>query len=232
MKKALTGSAAPNRIQRPGPQVRTAFLSALIFGLFCHGTGLLNKLSHQDDIANLFGFGATITSGRWMLHVLSWLEGLLFGTGNASLPLYNGLISILCVSAVCALLTDLLRIRSRVYSALLGGVMIAFPVMAVLFSYMFTSHPYMIGLLMMTLCGWLICKDTPWWLKAAGVLLGGASVGVYQAFLPILLSLFLIDDLMELTEEKKPGRCCGESGFRRCAPRACCWSTLPRTAFS
>ena len=205
MKKALTGSAILSRIQRPGPQVRIAFLSALIFGLFCHGMGLLNKLSHQDDIANLFGFGATITSGRWMLHVLSWLEGLFFGTGNASLPLYNGLLSILCVSAVCALLTDLLRIRSRVYSALLGGVMIAFPVMAVLFSYMFTSHPYMIGLLMMTLCGWLISKETPWWLKTAGVLLGGASVGVYQAFLPILLSLFLIDDLMELTEEKKPG---------------------------
>ena len=88
--------------------------------------GLLNKLSHQDDIANLFGFGATITSGRWMLHVLSWLEGLFFGTGNASLPLYNGAISILCVGASCALLVDLLRIRNRVYCALMGSLMVDF----------------------------------------------------------------------------------------------------------
>ena len=79
MKKEQTAHAVRRWIQRPGAQVWTAFWSTLVFGLFCHGMGLLNKLSHQDDIANLFGFGATITSGRWMLHVLSWLEGLFFG---------------------------------------------------------------------------------------------------------------------------------------------------------
>ena len=206
MKKEQTAHAVRRWIQRPGAQVWTAFWSTLVFGLFCHGMGLLNKLSHQDDIANLFGFGATITSGRWMLHVLSWLEGLFFGTGNASLPLYNGAISILCVGASCALLVDLLRIRNRVYCALMGSLMVAFPVMAVLFSYMFTSHPYMIGLLMMTLCGWLICKETPWWLKVVGVVLGSASVGVYQAFLPMLPTIFLIDDLMKLKRGKEIGK--------------------------
>ena len=206
MKKEQTAHAVRRWIQRPGAQVWTAFWSTLVFGLFCHGMGLLNKLSHQDDIANLFGFGATITSGRWMLHVLSWLEGLFFGTGNASLPLYNGAISILCVGASCALLVDLLRIRNRVYCALMGSLMVAFPVMAVLFSYMFTSHPYMLGLLMMTLCGWLICKETPWWLKVVGVVLGSASVGVYQAFLPMLPTIFLIDDLMKLKRGKEIGK--------------------------
>ena len=96
-------------IGRISPQTRAVFLSVLIFGLFSHGTGLLNKLSHQDDIANLFGFGATVTSGRWMLHILCWLENLLFGTGNASLPLFNGMVSFFCVAGVCALLADLLN---------------------------------------------------------------------------------------------------------------------------
>ena len=182
-------------------QSRIAFLSALLFGLFAHGMGLFNKLSHQDDIANLFGFGATITSGRWMLHLLSWLEGLLFGTGNTSLPLYNGLVSILCVGAVSALLVDLLKIRNRVYCALLGCLMISFPVITALFSYMFTSHPYMIGLLMAVFCAYLICLESPWWLKAFAILLGGASIGVYQAFLPVILSVLLIDDIMRLSEE-------------------------------
>ena len=45
-------------------QARLSFFCVLFFGLFSHGMGLLNKLSHQDDIANLFSFGATITSGR------------------------------------------------------------------------------------------------------------------------------------------------------------------------
>ena len=189
--------------KRNGLQARVSLFSALLFGLFCHGMGLFNKLSHQDDIANLFGFGATITSGRWMLHLLSWLEERLFGTGNSSLPLYNGLVSMLCVGMVCVLLVDLLKIRNHLYCALLGCLMIAFPVMTALFSYMFTSHPYMIGLLMMTFCGWLICREVPWWLDVFAVVLGGASIGVYQAFLPILLAIFLIDDIMKMTTEKR-----------------------------
>ncbi len=199
------------------PQVRAAFFGAVLFGLFCHGTGLTNKLSHQDDIANLFGFGATVTSGRWMLHVLCWLEGIFFGTGNASLPLFNGLVSILCVALSCALLVSLLKIRSRVYAALAGGLMIAFPVMAVLFSYMFTSHPYMAGLLMTVLAAYLICRETPWWAKALAVGLGAASIGVYQGFIPVLLAVFLAYDILETAPGEKPG-----SILRRAAVQALC----------
>jgi len=164
--------------------------------------GILNKLSHQDDIANLFGFGATITSGRWMLHILSWLENLIFGTGNASLPLFNGIISILCVGLTCALLIDLLKIRSKVFQVLMSCLMISFPVMAVLFSYMFTSHPYMIGLFMMALCAYLICKETPWWVKVPAIMLGSASIGIYQAFIPVLLAILLIYNIMKLIDEE------------------------------
>ena len=188
---------------RISSQARVSFFCVLIFGLFSHGMGLLNKLSHQDDIANLFGFGATITSGRWMLHILSWLEELLFGTDNTSLPLYNGLISILCVGAVCMLLVELLKIRSKVYCGLLGCLLVTFPVMTALFSYMFTSHPYMLGLLMMTVSASLICSETSWWLKAFASILGGAAVGVYQAWLPILLAIILIYDIIMVTEKEQ-----------------------------
>ena len=184
-------------------QARLSFFCVLFFGLFSHGMGLLNKLSHQDDIANLFSFGATITSGRWMLHVLSWLEALLFGTGNASLPFYNGLISVFCVGAVCILLVDLLKIRNKVFCALLGCFLIAFPVLTALFSYMFTSHPYMIGLLMMMIGAYLICRETVWWMKGAAVILVGASIGVYQAWLSVLLAVLLIYDIIELSEKER-----------------------------
>ena len=190
---------------RISPDARIAFFSAMVFGLFCHGTGLFNKLSHQDDIANLFTYGATITSGRWMLHTLSWMEGLLFGTGNTSLPLYNGMLSILCVGASAALLAELFEIRNRVYCALLGALMSAFPVMTALFSYMFTSHPYMIGLLMMVFCAYLVCRETCWWMKIPAIVLGGASIGVYQAFLPVLLAAFLIDDIRRISGKEKTG---------------------------
>lgn len=202
---------------RNNPQALAALAGAVLFGFFAHGTGLLNKLSHQDDIANLFGFGATITSGRWMLHLLSWMEGLLFGTGNTSLPLYNGILSLLCVGAVCALLSDLLKIRNPVYCALMGCLLAAFPTMAALFSYMFTSHPYMIGLVMATAAAYLICRDTPWWAKMIAAALGGASIGVYQAFLPVILSVILIYDFMDMKAEEPLG-----AFFRRAGVQILC----------
>ena len=189
------------------PRVRVTFLSALLCGLAAHGTGLMNKISYQDDIYNLFGFGATVTSGRWMLHILAWLEGLLFGTGNTSLPLFNGLVSLVCVGLAGGMLVHLMQIRRRVYCALLGCVMAVFPVLTALFAYMFTSHPYLIGMLMMTVSACLICREGPWWSRLAGILLGGASIGVYQAFLPLLPSVILMYDLKMLTrgEEKIGG---------------------------
>ena len=49
---------------------KTAFSGAMILGLLAQGMALLNKFSWHDDIFSLFLTGDTITSGRWMLHVL------------------------------------------------------------------------------------------------------------------------------------------------------------------
>ena len=35
-------------IRKIPPQVKAAFWGAVLLGLFAHGTGLLNKFSHQD----------------------------------------------------------------------------------------------------------------------------------------------------------------------------------------
>ena len=151
--------------------VRTVFFSALFFGIISQGTGLLNKYSRFDDIHYLFDMGGTVVLGRWMLHVVGWLEGLFYGTGNTSLPLFNGLLSIAMIGAAGGLLADLLEIRKTVYCVLLGCLLVAFPFLTALFAYMFTSHYYMLGLLMTVLCASLICRRNSWWLKAAAVLL-------------------------------------------------------------
>ncbi len=191
-------------MRKISPQVRAVFLGALLFGLFSQGMGLFNKFSHHDDVAILFDMGTTVSSGRWTLQIFAWLEGVFYGTGNTSLPLFNGLISLLLLGAVGGLLVSLLRIRNTVHCALLGCLMTAFPVITSLFAYMFTSHAYMTGLLMMTLSACLICGKTPWWAKLLGVGIGGAGVGIYQAYLSVFASILLLDNIMELTERDEP----------------------------
>ena len=194
----------PNtQIRRISPGARAAFFGAVLFGLISQGMGLFNKFSWHDDIFTLFLTGATITSGRWMLHVLAELEILIFGDGHYSLPLMNGLFSLICIGVSAGLIAQLLKIRKSVYCVLLGAVMAAFPVVTALFGFMFTVSYYMLAALMIVTGAYLICTAGRWQFKAAGVVLAGCSVGIYQAFLPMLLSVILLYDLMILAEEEE-----------------------------
>ena len=200
MERKETPNLIISAVRKISPQIRAVFLGVLVFGLLAQGMGLFNKFSHHDDVAILFDMGTTVSSGRWTLQVLTWLEGLFYGTGSTSLPLFNGTISLLCIGAVGGLLISLLKIENRVFCFLLGGVMAAFPFVTALFAYMFTSHAYMIGLLMMAVSAFLICRRTPWWGKVIAVGIGGAGVGIYQAFLPFFVGMILLDNIMELAE--------------------------------
>ena len=189
--------------KKVSPQVRAVLLGTVLFGLFSQGMGLFNKFSHHDDVAILFDMGTTVSSGRWMLQVLTWLEARFYGTGNTSLPLYNGMLSLLLLGTAGGLLVHLLKIRNSVLCFLLGCVMVSFPFVTSLFAYMFTSHPYLLGLLMMTASAFLICRGKNWWQKMIGVGLGGAGTGIYQAFLPFMVSVILLYNVMELSESQE-----------------------------
>ncbi len=187
--------------EKLSPRMLAALAGVFLFGLIAHGMGMLNKYSYHDDIFALFGTGTTIASGRWMLHVLGWLETLLFGDGHFSLPLMNGLFSIACAAGVTCLLIDLLKIENPVYCAGMGCLIVSFPTMTGLFGYMYTVPYYLLAMLMMAGSAVLICRADKWWAKVLAVGMGACSVGVYQAFLPLLLSIPLLYD-MALAAEK------------------------------
>ncbi|MBQ8072547.1 MAG: glucosyltransferase domain-containing protein [Clostridia bacterium] len=201
----MTRESRPGKrfFRQPGGPARAAFLGALIGGLVAQGMGLFNKFSWHDDIFQLFGTGATITSGRWMLQVLMEAEDLLFG-GHCSLPLLHGFFALLCVGASAGLMVALLRIRRPPLCALLGAVMAAFPMVTALFGFIFTAPAYSLALLMITAGAYLLCAEGRWGWKIPGILLCVCSVGTYQAFLPLLLSLLLLSDLRMLAEGERP----------------------------
>ena len=187
------------------PRMKWTFLSCLIFGLAAHGMGLLNKFSVHDDIVCLFWTGSSISSGRWMLHVIGWLETLLLWENQASLPVFNGLFALGCIGAAACLLVWLLDLRRLSLCVGLSFVLTAFPVIAGLFGYMFTLPYYMLAMLMTVAGVCLICRGN-WWRKGLGILLGCCAAGIYQTFLPLLLSLTLIWDLRLISErDEKPG---------------------------
>ena len=108
-------------------QYKYAFLSTILFGILSQGMGLFNKFSVSDDINYFFNGGDPLPFGRWMLYILRKSEKLFYGDGLFSLPLINGLLSIICIGVSVCLLIDLFDLQSEYLCVLLGGAAVSVP---------------------------------------------------------------------------------------------------------
>lgn len=175
-------------------------MSTFLWGLFAHGMMLFNKYSFHDD-AGLFTIGQTYNVGRWMLGIFDTCSKWLFGSGHYSTPLFHGIVTILCVAGCSILLVDLFQIRNRRLIIGLSGLMIVFPAVTSSFGYMFTTPYYFIGTLMGVWGGCLSCKYNKWYLYLTGLFLMACAVGVYQANIPMHVSLILLYMVKKVSEK-------------------------------
>ena len=172
-------------------QYKIAFLSTIVFGFLSQGMGIFNKYSYSDDIGGLFTLGATVTSGRWMLELVSKLEKLIFGDGTFSMPIINGIISFIYIGIAACLIVSLFEIENKTLCACLGGIMIVFPTITGLFGYMFTLPSYMLGMLLGVIGAYIVCKNNNWKI-VFGIIFMTLCVGIYQAFIPFIIGIFVI----------------------------------------
>lgn len=183
---------------------KAAFLSVFIVGIFAHGMALFNKFSYHDDICNEFGVGMTCNLGRWALELFGNFESALFGDGNYSIPLYIGFISFILIGISACFIINIIDVHSDLGSAFIGGIMVAFPVITGLFGFVYTLHFYMLALLFGTTGAWLILKCNSWYKVLLGVVLIAVSVGLYQAYLPTIITVLWIYMLRLALEGEKP----------------------------
>ncbi len=170
---------------------KCAISSTFIIGVISQGMGLFNKYSVHDDPLN-YGVGATYTSGRWMLDILANVESIFYGDGHYSLPAYNGFLAIFLIALSACLIIKTIDIESPFLCSFIAGIMVCFPVITSIFGYMFTLHFYMMALFLGILGAHCICKSDKWYIWCIGVILMGASVGIYQAFIPVIITLILL----------------------------------------
>lgn len=191
----------------------TAGLAALLCGTGVHLFGLVNILHNYDDIAQLpAGYGAGVTSGRWLLSLLGDLMDKL--GGNYNLPLVNGVLFLAMIGLAAGLLADIFGIRNRVHAALLGVVMAVFPSAFSTLLFRYTAAYYGLGIVLAVLAAWTPERVKFGWLLSA--LCTACSMGIYQAYAPITITVFLLRLLqLELAGEgtgnvvRRGLSCCG-----------------------
>lgn len=174
-------------------RTKVTFISGILFGIAAHGTAIFNKLSYHDDAAALFGLGLTLKSGRWMLDLLGRIQlyTLFGGISLYSTNTFNALVSILFIAAAACIAVEFFDIKNLLLCSVLSAYMVCFPVVTGLFAFMFTAPDYMLGLLMMTAGVYLVCtrKTIPSFI--AGITLQACAIGVYQAWIPLGLGLYV-----------------------------------------
>ena len=180
-----------DKLRKMDVRYKTAVISAFLWGIASQGMGLFNKFSVHDDLMN-YDVGSSYPSGRWMLGLLGDFERWIFKSGHFSLPLFNGLLAIALIAVSAALIVRMLEIKNLFFCMFIGGLMSSFPVITSLFGFMFTLHFYMISLLFAVGGVYCLCVGGKWYHALAGIVLIGSSLGIYQAFFPVALTLTLM----------------------------------------
>lgn len=178
-------------------EFKTAFLSAILFGLVAHVYMFTNKLPNFDDLEYLDKFGTTFRYGRWFL----WLVGatayhleLVF-----SLPWMNGLLTLLLLAISAGIVAELLGMKSKVANVLVGAALVVFPSWTVTFFYMFTAPYYGFAVLLAVLSVYFTVRYKKGIVISA--LLMACSLGIYQAYLPFTATLYVVLLFAMLYEE-------------------------------
>lgn len=186
--------------EKTSVQYKYTFLGTIIFGILSQGMGLFNKYSLHDDVQYFFHQDNVLRWGRWALHVLIKAEQHIFGDGNYSIPVINGSVVILCIAFSVCLLVDLFQIKSTMLCLLTAGVAVAFPGVTSLMGHMYTAHFYALALFFSVLGPWLILKKAKWYMILPGIASMVISAGIYQAYIPVMLSIFLFYLIKQFAE--------------------------------
>lgn len=177
---------------RISPAFWLAFLSACVTGFLTHLYLLTNLLPNHDSIHSTFSNNDVLSSGRWSAQLLSSFSTYF------QLPVVIGLISILALAVTAGLTVRILRLSNPVHIVLASALLVTFPSISAIFSYLFTADAYFLALMLNALGVYCAQRYRRGWMLAIPLLT--VACGTYQAFICYAIGLFLLDCVFLLLE--------------------------------
>lgn len=175
--------------------------STFIFGLAVHLFGIVNVLHNHDDISEQpAGVGTTLTSGRWFLEILSKLFKNNF-EGNYNLPYFNGILFLILIAVSAGFLVSVFKIKNRFLGSVIGMILISFPSAVSTLFFKYTAAYYGLAILLSVLAVWFLKKYKFGF--PLSCLCVALALGIYQAYLPLTASIFVLLLIKESLEEQK-----------------------------
>lgn len=174
------------------------FVATIIIGLLTHMFILTNKLLSHDEIQCLYSKGLTFEIGRWGLELIKYIFP------SFSMQWYNGIITLIVIALASCFVAKILNVNSKLKQCLIGGIMITYPSITCTLMYMFTANSYGVAILLAVLCVYFALKSEQ---KKVNILFSVIclvlSVSIYQAYISLAATLFILLLLKECINEKK-----------------------------
>ena len=181
---------------------RATLVSSMLWGALAHMYMMANKLPNHDDITSMRGYGTGYPSGRWFLALMG--DAVKNMLGNYSLPWFNGLLTILLITAAACVFNSIFEIRSTWGCILVSGIMVTFPAVTCMMNFMCTAWFYGVAILL-ALCS---CRAiVRGWYGFWGGILGIACVtGIYQSFFMLVSGVLLLYLIARCMDERVTAR--------------------------
>ena len=170
---------------------KVILLSSYVWGLIAHGMASFNHFFFHDDIGYLWYRADIIDQGRWMCDILTVMLNLLFGAPDYLHPELLTFIHFFVISVVVYVIIRFLEIENRFLCILVTGAAIVYPSVTTLFGYM-NAILYFSMSLLFAIIGSVLCCDNKPQKMVIGIFLIVLSLGIYQAYLPFVVSVFLL----------------------------------------
>ena len=166
-----------------------SILVSFLAGLAVHMFGLVNTMHNPDDISmQPGGFGVGLSSGRWFLECLGRLCAKLLGGYN--LPWLNGILFLALIAVSVGFLVSTFDVQSHKIAAAIGLIFITYPSVTATMMYRFTVVYYGLAILLAILAVWFLVKYRYGFFLS--VLCTALALGIYQAYLPLSISLLVL----------------------------------------
>lgn len=178
-------------------------LGTLFFFLAANGFILFNYVPQHDSLNYISNFSGNweLMLGRFFLPVYGYFHG------EMTVPLLTGIVSMICLSIITYILTDLFEIQSPLYILLAAAFLSAnITHTELLSSFIYVEDVCMTAAMLACLSVYILCMKKGFKWKTISVFLIVVSMGLYQAFLATAVTLILLLSMKEILKSGKFGR--------------------------
>lgn len=161
-----------------------AFVFALIAGFLTHIFILTNELFNHDDIAAWMDPPSKPGATRWLQGITTYLVSPL-GSGVMA-----GSLTIIVLAITALLIVDTLKVKSKIFSIIIGIMMLASPIVASFMSYPNGSYQFTVGIPFAVLAVRWYEKGWKGYIAAALSLM--CAIAGYQSNIAITIALLYI----------------------------------------